>query len=249
MMCPVVMEKRRYAVGQFEGPLDLLLALIKDNRIDLYDIPIAVVTEQFLEYLDEASSVDIGDLSDFYRMAARLVHLKSRMMIPAEPDEDDPFEFEDPRGDLVEMLIEYQRFKKLSSLMEEKEDENEWNFERKRIKRFLPEEPADDGWQEVDAEGMLMQMGRIYRALVSSISNTRVLDMYEEVSVGEKLTLMEEMFERKGECLFSELVRDGSKIDFVCAFMAVLEAVKFKTARIFQRRMFGDIKICRCRMD
>ncbi|WP_353798588.1 segregation/condensation protein A [Treponema sp.] len=111
------MEKRRYAVGQFEGPLDLLLALIKDNRIDLYDIPIAVVTEQFLEYLDEASSVDIGDLSDFYRMAARLVHLKSRMMIPAEPDEGDPFEFEDPRGDLVEMLIEYQRFKKLSSLM------------------------------------------------------------------------------------------------------------------------------------
>ncbi|MDE6706365.1 MAG: segregation/condensation protein A, partial [Treponemataceae bacterium] len=122
--------RHRYTAGEFEGPLDLLLALIRDNKINIYDIPIAEITEQFLEYLDYAATIDLGDLSEFYKMAAQLLRIKSNMMLPVEVAED--LDFDDPREELVEKLIEYQKFKKLSALMEEKEDENEWSFERKK---------------------------------------------------------------------------------------------------------------------
>ena len=77
-------EKRRYKVGEFDGPIDLLWTLIRDNKFNIYDIPIAEITEQFLEYLDYATAVDLGDLSDFYKWAARLIYIKSRMMLPVE---------------------------------------------------------------------------------------------------------------------------------------------------------------------
>ena len=87
-------EKRRYTVGEFEGPLDLLWALIRDNKINIYDIPIAQITEQFLEYLDYAASFELSDLSEFYSMAARLIYIKSRMMLPVEVKIDDDLDFE-----------------------------------------------------------------------------------------------------------------------------------------------------------
>ena len=83
----------KYTVGQFEGPLDLLWTLIRDNKINIYDIPIAEITEQFLEYLDYASQVEVGDLSEFYNMAARLVYIKSRMMLPVEVKVDDDLDY------------------------------------------------------------------------------------------------------------------------------------------------------------
>ncbi|MBR1614416.1 MAG: segregation/condensation protein A [Treponema sp.] len=241
----VFMEKRKFSAGQFDGPLDLLWALIKENKVDIYDIPIAEITEQFLDYLDYASSVDLGDLSDFYRMASKLLHIKSRMMLPVEPDLDDEFDFDDPREDLVDSLIEYQRFKQLSSLMETKEDESEWNFERKRIKRKLPaNENQDDVWKKIDTAELLDQMQHIFKKLMTDFSDSKILDMYEEISVNEKLTLIEEFFSKKEEFMFTDLiVRKGNQLDLVCAFMAILEAVKFKMAAIYQNRMFGDIKI------
>ena len=95
-------EKRRYKVGEFDGPLDLLWALIRDNKFNIYDIPIAEITEQFLEYLDYAAAVDLGDLSDFYKWAARLIYIKSRMMLPVEVKIEDDLDFDDPREELVE---------------------------------------------------------------------------------------------------------------------------------------------------
>ncbi len=239
------MEKRKFSVGEFDGPLDLLWALIKENKIDIYDIPIAVITEQFLDYLDYATSVDLGDLSDFYRMASKLLHIKSKMMLPVEQSLDDEFDFDDPREDLVESLIEYQKFKQLSSLMETKEDESEWNFERKRIRRKLPnDESQDEIWEKIDTATLLNQMQRIFKNLMTNFSDSKILDMYEEISVNEKLTLMEEYFSKKDEFMFTDLiVRAGNQLDLVCAFMAVLEAVKFKMVVIYQNRMFGDIKI------
>lgn len=241
------MEKRKFSVGQFEGPLDLLWSLIKENKINIYDIPISKITEQFLEYLDFATSVELGDLSEFYKMAAKLVGIKTRMSLPVSPDFEAEFEFEDPREDLVESLIEYQKMKQLSFLIEEKEDESEWKFERKKVKRKIPfEEPTQDVWQKVDVSDLLGQMQSIFKKLMTSYTDSKILDMYEEISVNEKLTLMEELFEKKEECMFTDLiVRAGNELDIVCAFMAILEAVKFKMAVIYQNKMFGDIKICR----
>lgn len=235
----------KYTAGEFEGPLDLLWALIRDNKINIYDIPIAQITEQFLEYLDYASQVELGDLSEFYNMAARLVYIKSRMMLPIEVKVDDDLDFDDPREELVEKLIEYQKFKKLSCLMEEKEDESEWNFERKKIQRVLPFED-ENMWEQVDTWDLLQQMQKIFQNLISQYSDAKIIDMYEEISVNEKLTLMNELLEEKNECMFTDLiVRKGNVLDVICAFMALLEAVKFKMATIMQNRMFGDIKICR----
>ena len=235
----------RYTAGEFEGPLDLLWALIRDNKINIYDIPIAEITEQFLEYLDFASQIDLGDLSEFYNMAARLVYIKSRMMLPQEVQIDDDIEFDDPREELVDRLIEYQKFKKLSALMEEREDQNEWSFERKKIQRTLPFN-EEELWERVDTWDLLQQMQKIFKTLISAYSDEKILDMYEEISVNEKITLMNELLDGKGECMFTDLIiRRGNEMDVICAFMAILEAVKFKMATIYQNRMFGDIKICR----
>lgn len=239
-------QKMSYKIGKFEGPLDLLWALIHEKKIDVYDIPIAEITEQFLEYLDFAASFELGDLSEFYAMASKLIYIKSRMMLPVDSSVDEELDFDDPRDDLVERLIEYQKFKKLSSLMEEKEDLNEWNFERKKIHRAVPEESRDDIWEKVDTWNLLDQMQKMFKNLISSFNDARVLDMNEEISVNEKKTLMAEFLNEKGECFFSDLiVRDRSKLDVICAFMAVLEAVKEKLAEIYQNKLFGDIKICR----
>ena len=231
-------EKTNYSAGIFEGPLDLLLFLIKKQEINIYDIPIGEITEQFLEYLDYAVTTDLGNLTDFYAMAADLLYIKSKMLLPMENVLDDE-DLEDPRQELVEKLIEYQKFKKLSALMEEREDQNEWSFERKKVQRVLPFE-EDELWEQVDT----WQLMKTFSKVVQAYSHEQILTMYEEISVSEKITLMNELLENKGECFFTDLiVRKENLMDIVCAFMAILEAVKFKMACIYQNRMFGDIKI------
>jgi segregation and condensation protein A len=237
-------EKHAYKVGEFEGPLDLLWALIHESKINIYDIPIAQITEQYLEYLDYAVQTDLGDLSEFYSWAAKLIYIKSRMLLPVEVAFDDEDE-EDPRQELVDKLIEYQKFKKLTALMEEQEDDSEWSFERKKIQRVLPFDDDEEMWEEVEAWDLLQQLQSIFKSIMSQYSNEKILNMYEEISVNEKITLMNELIEDKKECMFTDLLtRDGNPMDVICAFMAILEAVKFRMIIIFQNKIFGDIKIC-----
>ena len=166
------------------------------------------------------------------------------MLLPVEVAYDDDEE-EDPRRELVDKLIEYQKFKKLTSLMEDQEDNSEWNFERKKIQRVLPFDDTEDMWQEVDTWDLLQQMQSMFKSIMSQYSNEKILNMYEEISVNEKITLMNELLEDKKECLFTDLLtRPGNEMDVICAFMAILEAVKFRMIRILQNRLFGDIKIC-----
>lgn len=242
---PSQKPQRKFTAGQFEGPLDLLWSLIRENKINIYDIPIADITEQFLDYLDYAVQLDLQDLSEFYSWASKLVLIKSRMLLPVEVAYDDDESMEDPRQELVDKLIEYQRFKKLSALMEEQEEQSEWSFERKQIERVLPFE--EEGlWEKMDTWTLLQDMQKIFRNLTNVNPDERILNMNEEISVNEKITLMSELLEKKGECMFTELItRPGNELDVICAFMAILEAVKFKMADILQNRMFGDIKICR----
>ncbi len=239
-----VVKTRTYQAGEFEGPLDLLWTLIRESKVNIYDIPIAQITEQYLEYLDYAVQTDLGDLSEFYSWAAKLIYIKSRMLLPVEVAYDDEDE-EDPRQELVDTLIEYQRFKKLTALMEEQEDDSEWNFERKKIQRVLPFDDSEGMWEEVDTWELLQQMQDIFKGIMRQYSNDTILNMYEEISVNEKITLMNELLEDKKSCLFTDLLtRPGNEMDVVCSFMAILEAVKFKMITIFQNKLFGDIKIC-----
>jgi len=237
---------RKFTAGQFEGPLDLLWSLIRENKINIYDIPIAEITDQFLDYLDYAVETDLQDLSEFYSWAAKLIYIKSRMLLPVEVNFDDDESMEDPREELVEQLIEYQRFKKLSELMEEQEEQSEWSFERKKIERFLPFDNDDSQWEKMDTWALLQDMQKIFRNLTNVNIDEKILNMNEDISPNEKITLMNELLEQNGECMFTDLItRKGNELDVICAFMAILEAVKLKMAEIYQNRMFGDIKICR----
>jgi len=226
-----------FRINEFEGPLDLLLFLIKKNEINIYDIPIAQITEQYLDYLASVPELDLDEISEFHAEAVTLLLIKSKMLLPVELGEDD--EDEDPRQELVERLIEYQKYKKLSSLMEEKEREAEWIIERKRLQRPLPFDD-EDLWEKVDVWDLL----KIFSELTAGLSRERIIDLYEEVTVNEKITLLFEILENRKECLLTDLIiRSGSILDFVCAFLAILELVKQHMVLVFQNRMFGDIVI------
>ena len=232
-----VTAARNFRLNEFEGPLDLLLFLIKKNEVNIYDIPIAQITEQYLDYLTSVPALDLDEISEFQAMAATLLLIKSRMLLPVEIDggEDD----EDPRQELVERLIEYQKYKKLSNLMEEKEQEAEWVIERRRLQRPLPFND-EDLWEKVDVWDLL----KIFSNFTAGLSRERIIDLYEEVTVNEKISLLFEILEERKECLLTDLiVRSGSILDFVCAFLAILEVVKQRMVLIYQNRMFGDIII------
>ena len=228
---------RSFRLNEFEGPLDLLLFLIKKNEINIYDIPVAKITEQYLDYLAALTVLDLDEISEFHAMAATLLLIKSRMLLPIELKGVD--DEEDPRQELVERLIEYQKFKILSDLMEEREKDAEWVIERKRLQLSLPFND-EDLWEEVDVWDLL----KIFSGLSPSLSNERIIDLYEEVTVNEKIALLYEFLEERGECHFTDLIiRTDSVLDIVCAFLALLEVTKQHVVMILQNRMFGDIII------
>ena len=225
-----------FKISEFEGPLDLLLYMIRKNEVNIYDIPIAQITEQYIEYLRDAETLDLEDITAFHSMAATLLYIKSRTLLPVEMDDDSGFE--DPRAELVERLIDYQKYKKLSELMEEKEKENDWVIERRRLQHNLPF-ADDDMWQQVDIWDLL----KSFSSLTVNMSAERIIDLYEEVTVNEKTTLLIEFLENRGECRFTDLIVRSGALDVVCAFLAVLEAAKMRMIILFQNRMFGDILI------
>jgi len=228
-------EARSFKLDEFEGPLDLLLFMIRKNEINIYDIPIAQITDQYIEYLRNAETVDMEDITAFHAMAATLLYIKSRTLLPVEMDDADA---EDPRADLVEHLIEYQRIKKLSGLMEEKEKENEWIIERRRLQHNLPF-TDNDIWEKVD----IWDLVKTFSSLTKNLPAESIIDLYEEVSVNEKTTLLLEFLENRGECRFTDLIIRSGAMDVVCAFLAVLEAAKLRLIVLFQNRLFGDILI------
>ncbi len=229
---------QRFSLGEFEGPLDLLLFLIRKNEVNIYDIPIAEITEQYLAYLQYATRVDLDNITEFYLMAATLLYIKSRMLLPVELELDD--ELEDPRKVLVEQLVEYQRYKKLSDLIAQAQDESEYTIERRRDQIGLPFQD-DDLWEDVAVWDLL----KVFSRLISSISDERVFDLYEQVTVNEKITLINEILGERSEFTFAELIARGRRtvLEIVCSLLALLELIKSRVLVVQQNRLFGDIRI------
>jgi segregation and condensation protein A len=228
-------------LDQFEGPLDLLIFLIRKNDVNIYDIPIARITEQYLEYLEYAARIDLDTITDFYAMAATLIYIKSRMLLPAR-DVDDDEEYDDPRQELVEKLIEYQKYRKLSDLIADRNDEIDYTIERKGGQPILPFDDDQSLWEEID----VWQLVKTFSHVIRNISTDRLITLYEEVTVNEKLTLILELIDSRDDFPFTDLiVRADSIMEIVCAFIAILEAARQKTVMIYQNRMFGDIRIAK----
>jgi segregation and condensation protein A len=227
-----------YSVKQFEGPLDLLLHLIQKAKINIYDIPIAEITEQFLAYLESMKEISLEDLTEFYAMAAHLIYMKSRLLIPTDELEEDE-EFYELRSLLVERLLEYQKYKKYSALLASYSEKGSLYIQRNKSQFNLPFED-----HELFKESSVWDLLKVFTSLLKAITPDQVFNVYEEVTTKQKLTLMAELFEKQTTISFLDIVvNTNSPMDVICAFFALLEAAKFGMIALKQSLIFGDILI------
>jgi len=226
----------RYQLNRFEGPLDLLLFLIRKNELSIYDIPVAEITEQYIAYLKKSPEINLDEISDFYLMAATLLNIKSKILLPIEIDLED--ELDDPREELVRSLIEYEKFRKLTHLLSSREVQFDGIVRRERTRVILPVE--EKTWEEIDIRELLSTFSR----LMKNIGGETTISIWEEVSINEKIALINEFLETKNEFDFHDICSDdGSLMEIISAFLAVLELTKMGMISISQNGLFGKLRI------
>lgn len=222
----------------FEGPLDLLLHLIKKNEVSITDIPIATITEQYLETLETIQNLNLDGAGEFLVMAATLIHIKSRMLLPMTDDEDDEEEGADPRAELARRLLEYQRFKDAANQLEQRE----WLTRDVFVRSATPVEdrPAPE-FREVSVFELLMALQRVLDRLPKDAVHEVML---EKITVREKMTLLLDRLRTQGRLLFESLFSDmKTRMEMIVTFLAMLELVKVRAIRIFQEEAAGPIHI------
>jgi segregation and condensation protein A len=222
----------------FEGPLDLLLHLIKKNEVSITDIPIATITEQYLATLELMQNLSLDVAGEFLVMAATLIHIKSRMLLPAGDDEGDEDEGVDPHEELVRRLLEYQRYKEAAAELEQRDLLTRDVFVRSPTPT---EEVGPRGFREVSVFELLGALKRIIDRLPKDTVHEVALD---KITVREKMTLLLETLRAHGSVFFESLfVEVKSRVEVVVTFLAMLELVKVRAIRIFQEEMAGPIMI------
>ncbi len=227
-----------FKTEKFEGPLDLLLALIQKAEVNIYDIPISEITDQFLDYIHQAKEIGIGDLSEFYKMAAELIWIKSQMMLPIEVEFGE--EYVDPREELVERLLEYSKFKKYSELLMGSGEGDDIPIIRKPSEFQLPFSD-DELWEDVSTKDLMDTFFNMMKNY--DFVDEKVFNVYENVTEKEKIALMAELFETNDQIRFSDLFVKRTPEHVICAFLAVLEAVKDKMILVDQPELFGEMTI------
>lgn len=234
----------------FEGPLDLLLHLIDKNKIDIYDIPIVEITDQYMEYLHSMEKEDLGIMSEFLVMAATLLDIKCKMLLPKEINEEG--EEEDPRAELVQKLLEYKMYKYMSYELRDRLGDAAGVYYRKQelpdeVKQYTP--PADP--QELLRGLTLEKMNAIYRALirrqedkVDPIRSKFGRIEKEEVSLSDKLLEMREYAKVHRKFSFRHLMENQhSRIQLIVTFLSILELMKMGHIHAEQAEPFDDIHV------
>ena len=228
----------RVQLEVFEGPLDLLLHLIKKNEVSITDIPIAAITEQYLATLELMEHLNLDVAGEFLVMAATLIHIKSRMLLPPSEEAEEEEEGADPREELVRRLIEYQRFKEAAAQLEQREVLARDVFVRSAAPA---EEAAFPGFREVSVFELLTALRRVLDRLPKDNVHEVTLD---KITVREKMTLLLDTLRAQGQVLFEALFSDAkSRMEVVVTFLAMLELVKVRAIRIFQETLGGPITI------
>lgn len=234
----------------FEGPLDLLLHLIDKNKVNIYDIPIVTITEQYMEYIDAMNARNLDVMSEFLVMAATLLNIKSRMLLPRDPKVEE--EVEDPRQELVDRLLEYKIYKYMSYELKDKQ------IDAARVLYREPNIPKEvlDVKEEVDLGELLsdLTLSKLH-AVFDSIIKRQVdkLDPIrskfgnikkEEVSLEDKMHYIEEYGKLYRIFSFRSLLEEQStKMETIVTFLGVLELIKVGSLRILQEEIFDDIRI------
>ncbi|MBI5641808.1 MAG: segregation/condensation protein A [Nitrospirae bacterium] len=224
----------------FEGPLDLLLHLIRENKVDIYDIPISFITGRYLEYIEMMKELNLEIAGEFLVMAATLIHIKSRMLLP--PDEEvENEETEDPRLELVQRLLEYQAYKEASFILKEREEEALRVYSREPLE---PEEEAEEGIQpeqylfDVNIFDLLGAFRKILEAAPEEIRTITK----ETLTVKDRMSTIVEMLEQAESIRFEELFKEHiSRVQIIVTFLAVLELLRLGLARAYQEKEFGHI--------
>ena len=230
-------DKTIFKTRTFEGPLDLLLFQIQNAEINIYDIPISEITGQFLEYIKIMEDIGIADLSSFYKMAAELLYIKSRMILPVEVEFEN--EYEDPRQDLVESLLEYEKYKKLSALLSDTEKISSLNITREERSFNLPFLDKDL-FKDVNVNTLL----DTFSSLIKKSNINKLFNVYEEVSEEEKVSLIYELLEENKKIELEEVIVNLYDLNHIIAtFFAILTLTSKKEIIFIQEKQFSTIYI------
>jgi len=230
-------EELKITLPLYEGPLDLLLDMIRKQKIDIYDIPIARITEQYLSYLHLMKELDIDVASEFLLMAAQLIYIKSRTLLPPDPDAP-PEEAEDPRADLVRRLLEFERFKNAAQML----------YQREMIENACWSNPGPLPLEESELEPEttvgLFDLIVAFRQVLKRAEAAPTMDVHrEEFSVEQMMGfLFENICEARGKITLSQmLVRVNTRRAMITAFLALLELTRLKAIYLAQESPFAEI--------
>ncbi len=235
-----------FHLEQYDGPLDLLLDLIRKQQVNIYDIPIASITQQYLAYMQRALELDIELSAEFVYMAATLIHIKSRMLLPKDPELDKISPEEDPRKELVDRLLEHERFKNAAEMLQQKRVVEEAVWSNPQISQFLLED-EDPGLAVT-----LFDLVKTFQIVLDRAKNRPVYEVgKEDISVPDMIRYLEKVFRdtRKSDSIsVAELFdRQGSRRAMICMFLAILELVRRQALALTQKDAFGDIGLKRHR--
>lgn len=223
----------------FEGPLDLLLYLIKKNEIDIYDIPIATVAEQYLEYLELMRMLDLNIAGEFLVMAATLIHIKSKMLLPPEEKEILSEEEEDPREELVRRLLEYKKFKEAAGVLQDLEGRRKKMFTRSPASDLEPGEK----FFEASLFDLITALTRVLKDVPKEVFQEIVKD---EFTVEQKVHDLLHMLVKTPVLYLSELFKKAkNKSEIIATFLAVLELIRLKEIIAVQKQSFGEVEVIR----
>jgi segregation and condensation protein A len=224
----------------YEGPLDLLLDLIRKQDIDIYDIPIARITEQYLAYVEKIRELDVNVAADFIYIAAVLIHIKSKMLLPRDPSAKAE-ELEDPRMELVDRLLEHEKFKSAAQMLLQKQQIEDAVLTNPSLKEFIDAEGTEP---ELAAD--VIDLVKTFQQILERMRTRPVINVNEEtVTVGQMIDYLRRRLalESRPIRLKQMLMRMPSRQALVCMFLALLELVRLQAIQIKQEQMFGEIAV------
>jgi segregation and condensation protein A len=225
----------KLVLGEFAGPLDLLLYLIRQEQVSIYDIPIARITDEYLRYLRLMQGMDITVASDFLVMAAQLIEIKSRMLLPRDPTvSEDELEADDPRRELVERLLEHQKYKAAAELL--------WS--RATVEQAVyTRAPLETDKENPEVSAGAFDLLRVFQQILSRRKEEVLMEIErDEVTMAEMLERLRNMIYSAGELNMRDFFeRAGTRRELVLAFLSVLELVRTTEIKLIQRQTFGDI--------
>ncbi len=224
----------------FEGPLDLLLHLIHKNEVDIFDIPISLITDQYLEYIDMMKALNVDIAGDFLLMASTLIHIKSKMLLPELKDDQE----EDPTLELTRPLLEYMRFKEAAESLSERDMLDRDVFSRRAQQDLEKDLKTQDPQLDVN---LFQLMDAFKRVITQQLADTKVKVQIAKWSVKDKIEILMAFLKEKGVVFFTDIFKEDRVLgEFVVTFLALLELTHLGLVKIFQPTQESDIQLIPC---